>query len=87
MRPLHQLCRSESGPRIRIRNRANSVDDDERERPRRGSQVATIREYAEEVSSARVYGGIHYRNSALVGMAMGKKIGDRAVQNYLKPVH
>jgi hypothetical protein len=48
---------------------------------------ATIGEYAEEVSSARIYGGIHYRNSTVVGKAMGKKIGELAVQNYLKPVH
>jgi hypothetical protein len=48
---------------------------------------ATIGEYAEEVSSARIYGGIHYRNSTMVGKAMGKKIGELAVQAYLKPVH
>lgn len=48
---------------------------------------ATIAEYADEVSLARIYGGLHYRNSTVVGKAMGKKIGDLAVQNYLKPVH
>lgn len=47
----------------------------------------SIAEYAEEVSLARIYGGLHYRNSTVVGKAMGKKIGDLAVQNYLKPVH
>ena len=46
----------------------------------------SIAEYAEEVSVARIYGGIHYRNSTVVGKAMGRKIGDLAVQNYLKPV-
>ena len=45
---------------------------------------ASIAEYAEEVSLARIYGGIHYRNSTVVGKAMGKKIGELAVQNYLK---
>jgi hypothetical protein len=45
---------------------------------------ATIAEYAEEVSLARIYGGLHYRNSTMVGKAMGKKIGELAVQNYLK---
>jgi hypothetical protein len=45
---------------------------------------ASIAEYAEEVSLARIYGGLHYRNSTMVGKAMGKKIGDLAVQNYLK---
>jgi hypothetical protein len=46
---------------------------------------ASIAEYAEEVSVARIYGGIHYRNSTVVGKAMGKKLGELAVQNYLKP--
>jgi hypothetical protein len=48
---------------------------------------ATIGAYAEEVSEARIYGGIHYRNSTIVGKAMGKKIGELAVQNYLRPIH
>ena len=48
---------------------------------------ATIGAYPEEVSEAIIYGGIHYRNSTVVGKAMGKKIGELAVQNYLKPVH
>lgn len=48
---------------------------------------ASIQEYADEVASARIYGGIHYRNSTVVGKAMGKQIGELAVQNYLKPVH
>jgi hypothetical protein len=47
---------------------------------------ATIAEYAEEVSLARIYGGIHWRNSTVVGRAMGQKIGELAVQNYLKPI-
>jgi PAP2 superfamily len=47
----------------------------------------TIRQWADEVSSARIYGGIHYRNSTVVGKAMGRKIGELAVQQYLQPVH
>jgi len=47
----------------------------------------TIQEWADEVSAARIYGGIHYRNSTVVGKAMGKKIGELAVQHYLTPVH
>jgi hypothetical protein len=46
-----------------------------------------IEAYAEEVSIARIYGGLHYRNSTVVGKAMGKKIGELACQNYLKPLH
>lgn len=47
----------------------------------------SVKDWADEISAARVYGGIHYRNSTLVGQAMGKKIGELAVQNYLKPIH
>jgi len=48
---------------------------------------ASIAEYAEEVSLARIYGGVHYRNSTEVGKAIGKQIGELTVQNYLKPIH
>ena len=47
----------------------------------------SIAEYAEEVSSSRIYGGVHYRNSTVVGKAMGQKIGELAVQNFLKSIH
>jgi hypothetical protein len=46
---------------------------------------ASIQEWAEEVSAARICGGIHYRNSTVVGKDMGKKIGELAVRNYLTP--
>ena len=48
---------------------------------------ASIEEWASEVSEARIYGGIHYRNSTVVGKDMGKRIGELAVKNYLKPAH
>jgi hypothetical protein len=48
---------------------------------------ASIEEWANEVSMARICGGIHYRNSTMVGQDMGKKIGELAVRNYLKPAH
>ena len=48
---------------------------------------ATIAEYAEEVSAARIYGGLHYRNSTVIGKGMGKSIGELAVEKYLKPAH
>jgi len=44
-----------------------------------------IRAWADEVSAARVYGGIHYRNSTAVGKEMGRKIGELAVSRYLRP--
>jgi hypothetical protein len=45
-----------------------------------------ISDYVQEVDNARIWGGIHYRNSTQVGEAMGRKIGALAVQNFLKPL-
>jgi hypothetical protein len=45
----------------------------------------SVQDWADEVSMARICGGIHYRNSAVVGQDMGKKIGELAVGSYLKP--
>jgi hypothetical protein len=45
----------------------------------------TFNAYTDEVSEARIYGGIHYRTSATVGQAMGRLIGAFAAQQYLKP--
>jgi PAP2 superfamily len=42
--------------------------------------------YTDEVSRARIYGGIHYRTSMVVGQSMGRQIGGHAVQRYFKPV-
>ena len=47
----------------------------------------TAKAFTDEVSVARIYGGIHYRTSMVVGQAMGRKIGEFAVQQYLKPIH
>ena len=35
-----------------------------------------------EVSLARIYGGVHYRNSTEVGRAMGKLVGELVVKNF-----
>lgn len=37
-------------------------------------------EFASEVAQARIYGGVHYRNSTEVGVAMGQRIGQWALQ-------
>jgi PAP2 superfamily protein len=42
--------------------------------------------FTDEVSLARIYGGIHYRTSMIVGQRMGRQIGEVAVQQYLKPI-
>ena len=47
---------------------------------------ATVDEFVEEVSMGRIYDGVHYRNSTVVGRSMGKKIGELAVTSFPKPV-
>jgi hypothetical protein len=47
---------------------------------------ATVNDFTQEVSVARIYDGVHYRNSTVVGSLMGKKIGELAVQTFPKPV-
>ena len=44
---------------------------------------AKIDEFVQEVSDARIYDGVHYRNSTEVGTAMGKQIGALAVGKFL----
>jgi hypothetical protein len=44
-----------------------------------------IDDFMQEVANARIYDGVHYRNSTEVGTAMGKQIGALAVAKYLRP--
>jgi PAP2 superfamily len=46
----------------------------------------TIDAFLQEVDNARIYSGVHYRNSTEVGTAMGKQIGALAVAKYYGPV-
>ena len=46
---------------------------------------ATIDDFIQEVANARIYDGVHYRNSTEVGTAMGKKVGELAVTRLLPP--
>jgi len=45
-----------------------------------------IADYVTEVNNARVWGGLHYRNSTQVGEAMGRRIGALAVKEVLTPL-
>jgi hypothetical protein len=44
-----------------------------------------LSDVSREVSNARIWSGVHYRNSAEVGARMGKQVADYAVANYLQP--
>jgi hypothetical protein len=45
-----------------------------------------LEDYAQEVNDARVWAGVHYRFSTLVGADMGRKIAELAVREYMKPL-
>jgi hypothetical protein len=46
----------------------------------------TVDDFVQEVAVARIYDGVHYRNSTEVGSAMGKQIGELAVKSFPKPI-
>jgi hypothetical protein len=41
--------------------------------------------FAEEEAYSRILGGIHYRNSTMVGAALGRKIGEQALATVMRP--
>ena len=45
---------------------------------------ASVSDFTQEVQLARILDGVHYRNSTEVGAAMGKKIGELAIQKLPK---
>ena len=45
-----------------------------------------LSDYVAEVVNARVYDGVHYRTSGEAGAAIGRKIGQYTVANYLEPI-
>jgi hypothetical protein len=45
----------------------------------------SVEDFEQEVANARIYDGVHYRNSTAVGTEMGKKVGALAVMKYLAP--
>jgi hypothetical protein len=45
---------------------------------------ATIAEFTQEVANARIYDGVHYRNSTEVGTAIGRKVGEMAAAKVLQ---
>src|SRR5438094_9212105 len=46
----------------------------------------TVGDFVQEVAVARIYDGVHYRNSTEVGASMGKQIGELAVKSFPKPI-
>jgi hypothetical protein len=48
-------------------------------------QFTSFAQMDQEHKEVRIWGGIHFRNSLEVGEAMGHKIADHLVANYIKP--
>jgi len=44
----------------------------------------SIAEFTQEVANARIYDGVHYRNSAEVGTALGRKVGELVASKALR---
>jgi len=49
-------------------------------------KFSKLSDYVTEVVNARIYDGVHYRTSGEAGAAMGRKIGQYTVENFLKPM-
>jgi hypothetical protein len=43
---------------------------------------SNVGDFTREGALARIYDGVHYRNSTEVGTAMGRKIGELAVRTF-----
>lgn len=49
-------------------------------------KYTSIQQLEDEVAMARIWGGIHYRNSTEVGNAMGRKVAAHVLENTLRPL-
>jgi hypothetical protein len=54
------------------------------EMPRVTRKYLSIQQLEDEVDMARIWGGLHFRNSAEVAEDMGKRIGDFVLTSYLR---
>lgn len=50
-------------------------------------KYTSIQELDAEIGIARIWGGVHFRNSNEVGSALGAKVAEHVLQSYLQPVH
>jgi hypothetical protein len=46
----------------------------------------STKEYVDEVSTARIYGGVHYRTSTTVAQDMGRKIAGLTLRERMRPL-
>ena len=50
-------------------------------------QYTSFKQITDDISDARVYGGIHFRTDQVAGARLGRAIGTAVYKNNLRPVH
>jgi hypothetical protein len=69
------------------RRATREVEDDRAMLPvLTGILVGCFSQAARESADSRVYAGIHFRSACEDGLALGRKVGERADAIYLQPV-
>ena len=50
-------------------------------------QYTSFKQITDNISDARVYGGIHFRTDQVAGSHLGKAVGRAVYKNNLRPKH
>ena len=50
-------------------------------------QYTSFKQITDDISDARVYGGIHFRTDQVAGTLLGRAVGAEVYKNNLRPVH
>jgi hypothetical protein len=50
-------------------------------------QYTSFKQITDDISDARVYGGIHFRTDQEAGAHLGRAVGKAVYKNNLRPVH
>lgn len=50
-------------------------------------QYTSFKQITDDISDARVYGGIHFRTDQVAGALLGRVVGAAVYKNNLRPVH
>ena len=50
-------------------------------------QYTSFRQITDDISDARVYGGIHFRTDQVAGARLGRAVGAAVYKNNLRPTH
>jgi hypothetical protein len=50
-------------------------------------QYTTFKQITDDISDARIYGGIHFRFDQVAGARLGRAIGRAVYKNNLRAVH